>query len=74
MFERFFITHVPDNAEVGSYNYVLVLVSYLVASLASYTAFILASNLIEEKTRYIVSYGNIAAPLLWAAVYGACIL
>lgn len=38
MLEQFFITAIPANAEVGSYNYGLVMLSFFVATLASRTA------------------------------------
>ncbi|MET0156151.1 MAG: MHYT domain-containing protein [Rickettsiales bacterium] len=53
MLDRFFIASIPPNAETGVYDYRIVLLSYLIASLASYAAFVLTFRLKNaEKPAY----------------------
>jgi signal transduction histidine kinase/NO-binding membrane sensor protein with MHYT domain/CheY-like chemotaxis protein len=48
--ERFFIFNtIPPNAETGTYILPLVVLSYIVAVLASYTALDLAASLVQQK-------------------------
>ena len=51
MLDSFFLLGaIPPNAEVGSYNFVRVILSYAVATFASYTALLLAHELVTAKT------------------------
>jgi NO-binding membrane sensor protein with MHYT domain len=51
MLENFFVNGpVPLNAEMGTYDPLLVLASYVVASLASFAALTLATQLFNAKT------------------------
>mgnify|MGYP001405968647 CR=1 FL=1 len=52
MLDTLFITDKPVNAESGVYQYGLVIVSYIVACLASYTAFTIVGRLLEEKDQH----------------------
>lgn len=56
----FFIQAIPPNAETGTYDYRLVLLSYVVATLASYTAFTSATQLIsaDRKLRWLWQTGG----------------
>lgn len=46
---KFFIEQVPDNAETGTYIIPLVVLSYIIASFASFTAFKLTIKFLKEK-------------------------
>lgn len=48
MLDAFFISAVPSNAETGTYTLSLVLLSYAVACLTSFNAFMLAERMIKE--------------------------
>ena len=51
MLEKFFLFgEAPQNAEVGTYIFSLVLLSYLVASLGSFTGLTLATGIYQAKT------------------------
>src|SRR5437762_2000113 len=50
MLENFFINQPPENAETGSYQLLLVVLSYAVASFASYTALSLGQLLVRQQT------------------------
>ncbi|MBI3418512.1 MAG: response regulator [Proteobacteria bacterium] len=61
MLESFFIAHPPSNAETGTYNILLVVFSYVVASLASYTALALAQRLVNAfnpRERRLTHWGG----------------
>lgn len=71
MLEQIFITEVPGNAESGSYNLYLVLLSYLVACMASYSAFMFTAQLRDEnqvKLQRIWHFGGALAlgTAIWA--------
>lgn len=56
MLDSFFITAIPSNAETGTYHLGLVALSYLVACLASYTAFTLTNRQIAEPNAKLKRY------------------
>lgn len=59
--DQFFIPYVPANAEIGLYNGWLVAFSYILASLASYIAFVFSARMLEEeneKYRHIWRMGG----------------
>lgn len=56
MLDSFFIYSIPENVETGQYDYILVLISYLVASFSSYTAFVLTRKLVLEKNVAVQKY------------------
>lgn len=52
MLDNFFVYGaVPANAEYGTYNHLLIILSYLVASLASYSALDFAAYLVSRKSK-----------------------
>lgn len=50
MFTSLFIAEIPSNAEHGVYQIPLVMLSYIVASFASYTALLMAQQLVGART------------------------
>lgn len=47
--EKLFIGHIPPYAETGTYDLQLVILSYIIAVIASYSAFTLAERLIAQR-------------------------
>ncbi len=50
MLSYFFVTEIPSNVEKGVYQLSLVILSYVVASFASYTALVLAQHLVGAQS------------------------
>jgi len=65
---------VPADVMSGTYSLKLVVLSYIIAVLASYVALDLVGRLRAEKIHKLSCIGYLAVLLQWEQVFGPCTL